>query len=37
MRQPSRLAKGYIFTADFYDPSVPGTLVGQSGPLILDQ
>lgn len=37
MREPGFLAKGYIFTADFYDPSSPGTMVGQSGPLILDQ
>jgi hypothetical protein len=37
IREPGSLAKGYIFTADFYDPSVPGTMVGQSGPLILDQ
>jgi hypothetical protein len=34
--QPGQLAKGYIFTANFYNPSGPA-LVGQSGPLILDQ
>ena len=34
---PGQLAKGYIFLANFYDPSSPATMVGQSGPLILDQ
>ena len=31
-----QLAKGYIFTANFYEPDNP-PLVGQSGPLILDR
>jgi len=31
------LAKGYIFIANIYDPTSPETMVGQSGPLILDQ
>jgi len=35
--QPGRLATGYIFIANFYEPSNPATMVGQSGPLILDQ
>ncbi len=35
--QPGPLAKGYIFTTNFYDPTQQGTMVGQSGPLILDQ
>ena len=35
--RPGQFAKGYIFTADFYNPSLPGTLVGQSGPLIVDR
>ena len=34
---PGHLAKGYIFLANLYDPSNPATMVGQSGPLILDQ
>ena len=34
--QPGQLAKGYIFIGNFYNPSDP-PLVGQSGPLILDQ
>ena len=37
MRQPGALAAGYILTADFYNSSAPGPMVGQSGPLILDQ
>jgi hypothetical protein len=36
VRLPGRLAKGYIFIGNFYNPSDP-PLVGQSGPLILDQ
>jgi hypothetical protein len=35
--RPGRLAKGYIFVANFYDPTNPATMVGQSGPLMLDQ
>lgn len=35
--QPGRLASGDIFLTNLYDPNSPGTLVGQSGPLILDQ
>ena len=31
-----QLAKGYVFMANFYDPDHP-PMVGQSGPLILDQ
>ena len=31
----TKLAPGYIFTANFYDLNYP-PLVGQSGPLILD-
>ena len=34
---PGPLAKGYIFINNFYDPTTPGQMVGQSGPLILDQ
>ena len=34
---PGQLTRGYIFIANFYDPSTPGTMTGQSGPLILDQ
>jgi hypothetical protein len=37
LRQSGRLAKGYVFLANFHDPSNPATMVGQSGPLILDQ
>jgi len=33
---PGWLQQGYVFTADFYNPSIPGSMVGQSGPLILD-
>lgn len=35
--EPGRFAKGYILLADLYDPSDRRTMVGQSGPLILDQ
>ena len=35
--RPGRLSTGYIFVANFYEPSNPATMVGQSGPLILDQ
>lgn len=35
--RPGRLAPGYVFIANFYDPSTRTTMVGQSGPLILDQ
>jgi Arylsulfotransferase (ASST) len=36
LREPGRLANGYIFMANFYNTSDP-PMVGQSGPLILDQ
>jgi Arylsulfotransferase (ASST) len=35
--QPARLASGDFFIANFYDPDNPWTMVGQSGPLILDR
>jgi hypothetical protein len=35
--RPGRLASGYIFLATLYNLSQSGTMVGQSGPLILDQ
>jgi hypothetical protein len=36
LRHPGPLASGYIFMANFYNP-YDSPLVGQSGPLILDQ